>query len=85
MKNGFDQKLFDLRKRIGTNVRIKREEKGFSQLRLAEEIGQKSTTIISQGELAKNKHFNIEQLYRLSIVLECNICDFFYKPKSTKH
>ena len=77
MKNDISIELVKLHAQIGSNVKEKREAKGLSQLKLAEEIGQKSTTIISQGELARNKHFNIDQLYKISIALECDICEFF--------
>ena len=71
------EEVEELRRIIGLNVKKQRELTGLSQFKLAEEIGQKSTTIISQGELAKNKHFNIEQLYKISKVLKCDMCDFF--------
>ena len=71
----FDDEIEKLYKRIGLNVKRKREEFGMTQLQLAMAIGQKSTTIISQAELASNKHFNIKQLYKISKVLNCNICD----------
>lgn len=69
--------LEQLHKNIGKNVKNFREQKGMSQLELAHAIGHKTTTIVSQAELGKNKHFNIEQLYKISIALECSICDFF--------
>ena len=72
-----EKEIIKLQKTIGKNVRKKRKEKGLSQLKLSEEIGQKSTTIISQAELGKGKHFNVEQLYKISKVLDCDICDFF--------
>ena len=59
------------------NVKRMRVEKKLTQLELAMAIGQKSTTIISQAELGSKKHFNIEQLYKLSKVLNCDINDFF--------
>jgi len=62
---------------IGKNVKRIREEKGFSQRSLSLEIGQESTTIISQAELGKHKHFNIEQLYKISRILDVDICEFF--------
>lgn len=71
-----DEEVEKLHKQIGENVKKKREEKGMTQLQLAMAIGQKSTTIISQAELASNKHFNIKQLYKISKVLNCKICDF---------
>ena len=76
MNHNIEAQICALHKKIGLNIKKKRELKGFSQLKLAEEIGQKSTTIIAQGELGGNKHFNIEHLYKISIVLECDICDF---------
>ena len=57
----FDEEVASLHKQIGANVKKKREEKGMTQLQLAMAIGQKSTTIISQAELASNKHFKIKQ------------------------
>lgn len=72
-----DSEISELHMKIGKNVKQKREERGFSQLKLSQEIGQKSTTVISQAELGKKKHFNIEQLYKISKILNCDICDFF--------
>ena len=63
-------------KKIGENVKKIRESKNITQLQLAEMIGHKSTTIISQGELGK-KHFNIEHLYKISKALNVSLCDFF--------
>lgn len=70
------QEIRDLHKKVGKNVQLKRVEKGLTQLKLAEAIGHSSTTIISQAEIGSKKHFNIEQLYRISKILECNIADF---------
>ncbi|NPA65953.1 MAG: helix-turn-helix transcriptional regulator [Epsilonproteobacteria bacterium] len=71
------KKVKKLYKQIGLNVQQKRLSKGLSQLELATAIGHKSTTIISQAEIGEKKHFNIEQLYKISIALECDIKDFF--------
>ena len=76
MKN-IDIEVSELHKKIGMNVKRMRLEKKLTQLELAMAIGQKSTTIISQAELGSKKHFNIEQLYKLSKVLNCEINDFF--------
>ena len=67
---------------IGKNVKRIREEKGFSQRALSLAIGQESTSIISQAELGKKKHFNIEQLYKISKELDVEFCEFFkdHKP-----
>lgn len=77
MKNITEQEISDLHVKIGKNVKLIREAKGLSQKSLSLEIGQESTTIISQAELGKGKRFNIEQLYKISKVLDCDICDFF--------
>jgi len=76
MKN-IDLEVAELHKKIGMNVKRLRLEKKLTQLELAMAIGQRSTTIISQAELGSKKHFNIEQLYKLSKVLNCEISDFF--------
>ncbi len=81
MKYEIEKEVINLQTIIGQNVRKRRKEKDLSQLKLSEEIGQKSTTIISQAELGKGKHFNIEHLYKISKVLECDICDFFNEIK----
>lgn len=62
---------------IGQNVAKYRQEKGISQLELAQGIGHKSTTIVSLAEISKNKHFNLEHLYRIAKYLEIDICDLF--------
>jgi len=74
MSNGND--IIVLHQTIGVNVKKIREREGFSQHDLALAIGHKSSTIISQAELGKNKHFNIEQLYKIAKILNCKICDF---------
>ena len=72
-----DKEVKSLHALIGKNVKRIREEKSFSQRALSLAIGQESTSIISQAELGKNKHFNIEQLYKMSKELDVNICEFF--------
>lgn len=65
-------------KKIGENVKKKRLEKGYSQLDLALEIGIKSVAFYSNCEnLRYNKHFNLEHLYKLSKILNVDICEFF--------
>ena len=78
-KDNINDEVIELHKRIGRNVKRLREEKKLSQKFLSLEIGQESTTIISQAELGKGKHFNIEQLYKISKVLGVDICEFFKK------
>ncbi|WP_434637837.1 helix-turn-helix transcriptional regulator [Sulfurimonas sp. NW7] len=63
-------------KQIGINVKKQRELKGLTQLALAHALGHKSVGLVSQAELyLKKQHFNIEHLYKISYILECNLCD----------
>ncbi|MEW6552166.1 MAG: helix-turn-helix transcriptional regulator [Campylobacterota bacterium] len=68
----------DFHKTVGANVKRLREEKGYSQLKLAELMGHKSVGLVSQAEIYHNKqHFNLTHLYKIAYILECNINDFF--------
>lgn len=74
-KKQISDELEKFYKKIGKNVADYREKKGVSQIDLAHGIGHKSTTIISLAEISKNKHFNLEHLYRISKFLDVDICD----------
>ena len=68
----------ELYKLIGSNVARIRIEKGFSQLAISLEIGNKSPSLFSSAELYKDKrHFNIAQLHKIAKVLDVDISDFF--------
>ena len=77
LPDDIDEQVKILHQTIGQNVKEARENKDLSQMALSLEIGQESTSIISQAELAGRKHFNIEQLYKIATVLEVDICEFF--------
>jgi len=63
---------------ISKNVIRIRKEKGFSQLKLATEIGYSSASYIGRMEIRKNnEHFNLIHLFKISKVLEVPISDFF--------
>lgn len=63
---------------IGTNVMRIRKEKGMTQLDLALAMGLKSVGLISVAELYHNKkHFNLEHLYKIAILFDMPISDFF--------
>jgi len=63
---------------IGKNVKKLREKHGFTQMELAQELGFKSVSIISQGEIYKNKqHFNIIHLAKIACVLKEPMWKFF--------
>ena len=63
---------------ISANVVKIRKEKGYSQLKLATEIGYSSTSYLGRMEIRKNnEHFNIVHLYKISKILDIPICEFF--------
>ena len=66
--------------RIGQNVAKLRKERGLSQLDLSLKIGHKSVSIVASAErYYKNKHFNINHLFKIAEVLEVDVCEFFKK------
>ncbi|MBS4069383.1 MAG: helix-turn-helix transcriptional regulator [Sulfurimonas sp.] len=70
--------LEEVHKTIGLTVKKYREKKGFSQLELSLEMGNKSVSLISAAELyTDGKHFNIEHLYKISKILDIDISVFF--------
>ena len=63
---------------IGKNVKKLREKHNLTQIELSQELGFKSVSIISQGEIYKNKqHFNIIHLAKIACVLKEPIESFF--------
>ncbi len=73
-----DEKMLDVYKNIGQNVKRIRKEKNVSQLALSLAIGHKAVGTVSMAEIGhNNKHFNIEHLTKIADVLDVDICDFF--------
>lgn len=73
-----DDDIVALYRVIGSNVKNARLSKGVSQLDLALAIGHKSVSSIAKAEsLIENKHFNIEQLYKISKALDVEVSIFF--------
>jgi transcriptional regulator with XRE-family HTH domain len=71
-----DIKEFHLK--IVNNVKQIRKEKNITQTELSQTIGHKSVSTIGKIEAnIENKHYNIEQLYKISIALEVDISEFF--------
>ncbi len=65
-------------RKIGQNVAKCRKERGLSQLELALMLGYKSSSQVAGSEICyKNYHFNIEQLYKISVLFKMDICEFF--------
>ncbi len=53
-------------------------KKGYSQLKLALEIGLDGAAYLGRMEIrTKNHRFNLEHLAKISKVLEVDICEFF--------
>jgi len=77
LKNSLDipsEAIDNFYKQIGLNVKKYRTSKGLTQLELAYALGHKSVGLVSQAELyLKKQHFNLEHLYKIAYVLECNI------------
>ena len=63
-------------KHIGMKVKMQRELKGYTQLQLSQALGHKSVGLVSQAELyLKKQHFNLEHLYKIAYILDCDISD----------
>lgn len=69
---------------ISKNVLRLRKEKNKPQLDLVLEMGLKSTSFYSKCEnLKDNHHFNMEHIYKIAIILNVDICEFFKDVKTT--
>ena len=65
-------------KTVSYNVKRIREEKKMSQLEVALSIGQKASGFYANAENnAHDKHFNLIHLYKLSVLFDVDICEFF--------
>lgn len=63
---------------ISKNVIKYRNEKGYSQMKLALEIGMSGGAYLGRAELRKsNHHFNIKHLAKIAKVLDIEIEKFF--------
>ena len=64
--------------KVSKNVARIRKENNYSQLKLAVELGFKSTSYIGRAELRTNEqHFNIANLVKIAKILDVDICEFF--------
>ena len=67
-------KMIEIYKIIGQNVKRIRKEKNVSQLELSLAIGHKAVGTVSMCELGiNNKHFNLEHLVKIADVLEIDM------------
>ena len=65
---------------VSINVARIRQEKGYSQLKLALEIGLNGAAYLGRMETRSLNHrFNLEHLSKIAHILQVDICEFF-KP-----
>lgn len=78
MNEQLDTEANELLDLISSNVVKFRKAKGYSQLKLATEMGYSSASYFGCIEIRKNgQHFNISQLYKISRILDIPIAQFF--------
>lgn len=81
MQNITSEQLYEI---IGKNVAKYRKAKNISQLELSLQMGYKSVSVVSGSEVCYgNKHFNLEQLLKISQILDVELCEFL-KPITQK-
>ena len=75
--NATDEEIKALHQYISNSVKKARELKGMSQLELSLTIGLKSAAFFGNAENnTRDKHFNIEHLYKISKALEIPMSQF---------
>ena len=73
-----DEEVKKFHRIISDNIKKIRKEKNITQLDLALTIGHKSMSTIGKIEAGlEDKHYNVEQLYKIAKALDVNICEFF--------
>ena len=73
-----DADINKLHKSTVNNVKKIRKQKNITQLDLALTIGHKTMSTIGKIESGhENKHYNVEQLFKISKALGVSINDFF--------
>jgi len=73
----FSEEILDT---VSLNVKRYREQKGFTQMQLALEIGMSGGAYLGRAEIRKdNHHFNIKHLAKISNILQIDIKKFFEK------
>lgn len=73
-----ENEIEEFYKTISYKIKKIRKEKKITQTDLALSIGHKSVSTIGKIEAGlEGKHYNLEQLYKISKVLDINIKDLF--------
>lgn len=73
-----DEEVQKFIRRVASNVKRTRQEKGITQLALALMIGQKSAAFYANAEnSAKDRRFNLEHLYKIAKALDVDVIEFF--------
>lgn len=80
-----DYEVKEFKKLIASNIRKYRKLKGLTQLELALSIGHNSSALVAKAEIgADNKHFNLEQVYKISKVLDVPIEKLFIREENSE-
>ena len=65
-------------KKISENLRKIRLNKNLTQLDVSLALGLSNPSFITNAESSKSsKRFNLNQLYKLSIIFDVDLCEFF--------
>ncbi|QKF80616.1 transcriptional regulator [Halarcobacter ebronensis] len=73
-----DEEIQKFYKEVSNTVKALRIENKMSQLELALTIGQRGNAFFNYAENnTKNKHFNLEHLYKISKALGISLSQFF--------
>ena len=71
-----EEELNEFYKRVGQNVKEQRKKHNITQMQLALAINHNSVGHVAKAELNKfNKHFSIQQLYKIAKVLKIDMCE----------
>ncbi len=78
ISNTTTEEIILFHKKISNKVRILRNENNMSQMELSLLMGFKNSAFIGACENnTNNKHFNIEQLYKIAKAFNIEISNFF--------
>ncbi|MFA7084235.1 MAG: helix-turn-helix transcriptional regulator [Arcobacteraceae bacterium] len=74
-----EEEIQEFHYKVSQNVRKYRQDKSFTQLDLALELGLKNSSFIYHAENPKitTHHYSLEHLYKISKILDVDISLFF--------